>query len=469
MASELLSRVLSFASVGLRFGDKRDYYAVFGYKPVLKFNDFFQTYRRQDIASRIIDAPAQAIWRNPPEIKTEGPFKTAWDVLVKKAKLWNAFERVDRLAGLGSFSTLLIGFDKSDLETPASNASEILYLQPYSEESVDITALVEDASDPRFTLPKTYKVKLVDPKRSLGTTSGSHTVGTRTIERLVDQSRILHVAESTLDDNLFGVPRLCKVFNLLDDLLKVAGGSAETFWLEGRKGLHVNVDKEMELSGVDETALADEIEEYQHQLRRVIRTRGVEVNALGSDTPNPKGNFDMIMSLISGTTGIPRRILMGSEAGQLASEQDRANWAERIQERRLSFAEPVVLFPFVKLCQDASVLPKDDDVEFEWPSAFIMSPLEEGQTMAQKARATQNLSKQGESGAPILTQEESRELLGYPAAGGPEALEPEEDDDENNRLGEPAPTGRNRPGARPNEEDIEDIRSNVEELIRRTP
>ena len=453
MASELLSRVLSFASVGLRFGDKRDYYEVFGYKGVLKFNDFFQKYRRQDIASRIIDAPAQAIWRNPPEIKTEGPFKVAWDDLVRQTRLWNAFERVDRLAGLGSFSTLLIGFDNGDLETPASNASEILYLQPYSEESTSITALVEDPNDPRFTLPKTYKVKLVDPKRSLGTTSDARVTGIRTIEKLIDQSRILHVAESTLDDNLFGIPRLCKVFNLLDDLLKVAGGSAETFWLEGRKGLHVNVDKEMELAPGDETALADEVEEYQHQLRRVIRTRGVDVKALGSDTPNPEGNFNMIMSLISGTTGIPRRILMGSEAGQLASVQDRANWAERIQERRLSFAEPIVLFPFIDLCQNAGVLPEDDNIEFEWPSAFIMSPLEEGQTMAQKARATQNLSKQGESKAPILTQEESRELLGFEPTGGPDALEPEEDEDET-----PG-------GAR--EEDLEDIRSNVEELIRR--
>ncbi len=130
----------------------------------------------------------------------------------------------------------------------------------------------------------------------------------------------------------------------------------------------------------------------------------------------------MLMGLLSGATGIPRRILLGSEAGQLASEQDRANWAERIEERRTSFAEPVILLPFIRKMQDAEVLPQTDDIEIEWPNAFHMSPLEENQAMAQKARAAVNLSKQNDRGTPVTTVEESREIIGLPATGAPEQI-----------------------------------------------
>ena len=139
--------------------------------------------------------------------------------------------------------------------------------------------------------------------------------------------------------------------------------------------MHIDVDKEMSMDPADEAALSDEIEEYQHQLRRFIRTRGVKINNLGSDVGDPTGVFGMQMSLLSGATQIPQRILLGSEAGQLASEQDRANWAERIDERQLSFAGPKVLKPLVILLQSAGVLPEDPTLEWDWPGAFKLSPL----------------------------------------------------------------------------------------------
>jgi len=213
---------------------------------------------------------------------------------------------------------------------------------------------------------------------------------------------------------VFGTPILEKVYNQLDDLLKVGGGTAEMYWLTGNRGLHANIDKDMEIDPVDAAALSDEIKEYQHQLRRLIRTRGVDINVLDSDVPKPKETFEMIMSIISGTTGIPRRILVGSEAGQLASEQDRANWAERIGERRILFVNPEILDPMVHRLQTVGML-SEGKPEWEWPSAFIQNPLEEGQTMAQIARSVGNLSRQTGAGTPmqLLTEEENRGVIGF--------------------------------------------------------
>ena len=122
----------------------------------------------------------------------------------------------------------------------------------------------------------------------------------------------------------------------------------------------------------------------------------------------------MIVNLISGTTGIPTRILLGSEAGQLASEQDRANWAERIDERRTLFCGPRILEPLADRFQEMGVL-SEGTVEFEWPPAFIQNPLEIGQTQAQTARAIGNISRQTGNKAPmqLTSRLEARELLGF--------------------------------------------------------
>jgi hypothetical protein len=229
----------------------------------------------------------------------------------------------------------------------------------------------------------------------------------------IDWSRVIHAIDNPLDDNVFGVPRLESVFNVLDDLMKVTGGTAEAFWLEGRGGLQVDVDKEMDLQQEDADDLEDEFTKYYHNLSRFLRTRGVTTTQLGGKVPDPSGTFKVLVSLLSAATGIPQRILLGSEAGALASTQDRANWAERIVERQRTFAEPNLLRPFIERLQLFKILP-EGMVTVEWPSAFKQNPLEEGQAWAQFARAIVNASRQAEKGFPIASLEEIRERFGLP-------------------------------------------------------
>ncbi|GAF99571.1 unnamed protein product, partial [marine sediment metagenome] len=72
-----------------------------------------------------------------------------------------------------------------------------------------------------------------------------------------------------------------------------------------------------------------------------------------------------IISLIAGATGIPQRILLGSERGELASGQDKASWDERVQDRRNEFATPIVR-DFVDRLSNVGALP---EVEYDvrWP------------------------------------------------------------------------------------------------------
>ena len=439
----LLNRFALAAKAGQQFGGKRDLYQIFGYKSKLEYQDFLARYVRQDIAKRIVKAPPAATWIGKPQIISAGAaFDTAWKKLVTKHSLWAKLEKADRLAGIGQFGILLIGYsDSGALDQPVRSGggeTEVLYLQTYTEGSVNILKFISDPNNPRFALPEIYEIDAADPDTA-SIKTGTTTVRTKSKTFKVHHTRVLHIAEDTLEDGVLGTPRLSCVYNLLDDLLKIAGGSAETYWLAGNRGVQADIDKDMELTTEDEKALSDEIEEYQHELRRFIRTRGVTIKPLGSDVADPSGVFGVTISLISAATGMPRRILLGAEAGQLASEQDRANWADRISERQIDFAEPDILRPFIALNVNAGALPEPNEgYEVEWPNAFRMSPLEEAQMMAQQARAAINLSKQGQAGDPITTLEEARAILLLPRVPkatdtlltGPTEPEVDEEEDE---------------------------------------
>lgn len=456
MMSDFLSRFGLSRMAGIQFGGKRDLYQVFGYKTSLTFNDYYAKYKRQDIAKRIVNAPASATWRNPPKVSATQQFTKDWNELEERLKLWGQIERVDRLAGLGQYAILLLGInDSKRLDQPVTKdyANELLFVKPYAQTSVDIIELEDDITNERYGLPKMYRIKASDTKED---SSGTQ-ISFKFKEQKVHWTRVVHVAEDCLESNYLGTPRLEGVYNLLDDLLKVSGGTSETYWMASNRGMQIDIDKDAQLTEDDAQDLSDEVDEYQHELRRVLRTRGVTVKNLGGNTPDPKNTFDMIISLLSGTTGIPKRVLTGSEAGQLASDQDRANWADRIKERRTTFAEPNVLLPLITQLINAGIMPDValTKVNYEWPPNFQLTPLEEAQSMAQKARAAINLSKQYSKGSkPITTIEEAREMIGLP--GQPkEGKIPEMIADDTNDVPEETSDPLNDPENDPNAPDNE--------------
>lgn len=411
--SAIVSRLQLAQKAGLQFDGDRDLYTVYGYKTDLKSDDFLSKYIRQDIASRIVDAPPNATWFGKPTIKGDATNTKAFHKLCRETKLWQAMHRADKLSRMNQFSLILFGFDDAnpDKKLNPIKANELMYARPLSSRQVEEIKFETNPRNKRFGQPLMYKIKFDDPEVKSGDGEGANLKGIKDMD--VHYTRVVHIVENPLEDDIYGTPIIEKCYNLLDDLLKISGGTAETFWLTGNRGMQADIDKEMEIDPADAAALADEIEEWHHNLRRFIRTRGVTLKDLGGNPPNPKEVFEMIIALLSGTAGIPRRILIGSEAGQLASEQDRANWAERIEERRVLSIDPFVLDPTLTLLQEVGLMPTIGNVEWAWPSAFIQNPLEQGQTAAQIARAVGNLSRQTGATTPmqVLSQEECRSVF----------------------------------------------------------
>jgi hypothetical protein len=404
IGSTLFSRMMLAFRAGLQFHGKRNLFEIFGYPRMLRESHLYGKYQRQDITTRIVNMPPEEMWSLEPLLTEPQAILSKWKDFVVRAELWDRVVQADKLCSFGPFSVLMLGLpgDPVGPARPLTDLDQLLYVQAYGGDGVRIEQYENDPRNARFGQPLMYAIR-IGPI-------------TNTTYINVHYSRVIHIVDRPLQGQMLSEPRLAQVYNILDDLLKIAGGSAELFWITANRGMQVDVDKEMELDAGDAAALTSELDEFQHGLRRYIRTRGVKVTSLGSDVADPTGPFNILMALLAATTNIPQRILMGAEAGQLASEQDRANWAEYIDRRRFAFGVPYVLRPiFKKLCElrylEADAWRK---VTVTWPEAFHMNPVEESNSMAAKARSVVNLSRRNQFGNSIISDEEARVMLDLP-------------------------------------------------------
>ncbi|MGI9506379.1 MAG: anti-CBASS protein Acb1 family protein, partial [Geminicoccaceae bacterium] len=279
MQSILVDRADFARRTGFQFGGNRDLWSALGYQVNPRFTDYCARYQRQDIAARIVDMPIRATWREKPTIsdddnpETETPFEQAWIELVNRHRIIDRFQRADTLAALGRFSALLVGLaGQDDFEQPliqgAAGPDGLLYLTPYSEGNTTIERHEEDPASPRYGWPVSY---------SFQTQIATGQVVTQQAVRS-HWSRVVHVSAGNLENDILGTPALERVVNLLDDLIKVVGGSAETYWMLAKSPLHANLDPKARPLGKEEKAeVKEQVEEIQHNLRRVLYSSGMSL------------------------------------------------------------------------------------------------------------------------------------------------------------------------------------------------
>lgn len=386
-------RIQWMRQAGIGFNGDRDYYQVLGYDRIITIKQYRDEYARGGIAKRIIECFPKATWRGgvelfedeDPEATTE--FEKAWLELNDRLNVWTTLLKADILAGLSTYSTILLGAP-GELDTPLPKGKKLLYLQPFfsgggpgavrnnqtaaMQADCSILEFDVDPKSPRFGEPLSYQIKRTD-------------LVSPALARPVHWTRIVHIAEGCLDDNVYGAPTLENIWNLLCDLLKVTGGGAEAFWLRANAGLQIDIDKDMALSTDPAQAAAElerlkqQTEDYKHGITRLMRTRGVNINQLGSDVANFDNPAQAILTQIAGSKGIPMRILTGSERGELASTQDAANFNTQVQDRRTSYAGPMIVRRLVDRLIEFGYLPTPKQYDVSWPTIETMSDMEKAE------------------------------------------------------------------------------------------
>lgn len=374
LASTLLGRAAVAARAGYSYGTARDLYAVLGYPREIQFEQYLARYIRQDVARRVVRAPVDSCWREPPVVtedeERETPFEAAVADLIETKHIWHYLARADRLSGVGRYGVVMLGLGdvatEDELAQPAVPRAglPLLYLQPYHEGNATIQRYDTNPVSPRYGQPELY-----DLRTGTMDALGAQASAIRTLR--VHWSRVIHLAEDTEDNDVYGTPRLQPVYNRLQDLELIAGGSAEMFWRGAYPGLAFGTQEGFTLDATAMTDLEDEINEYLHGLKRYMRLQGLTVDQLSTQVASPEAHVALQLSLISAATGIPQRILTGSERGELASSQDQENWSERVRERREQYVTPMVVRRFLdRLIELGVLVSPPSGYRVDWPAVY---------------------------------------------------------------------------------------------------
>ena len=394
-------------------------------------------YDRFGIASRVVDLFPLETWGLNPQVyeqeaeDTQTDFEVAWQEVSRSlagtshfvdeetSPIWEYLQRVDRLSGIGRYGVLLLGLGvEGALEDPLPGFEddrqqqmigtwnqlarargkrvELLYLRAFDESLVDVDVYESRMTSRRYGQPISYRITLSDPMiehQGIGHDAGR--------EVRVHWSRVIHVADNLMSSEIYGVPRMQPVYNHLLDLRKLYGGSAEMFWQGAFPGLSFETHPSLgNTVRVDTAGMKDQVDQYVNGLQRYLAMTGTTVKQLAPAVADPTNHIERTLDAICILLGVPKRLFMGSERGELASSQDRNTWEERIGDRRSQYCNPRIIRPFIDRLILAGVLPVPrEGYHIKWPEFNTPTQIERAQVATQRMQAVASYIQ---SGADVL-------------------------------------------------------------------
>lgn len=364
----------------------------------------------------------------------------SWYEDTSQTVIWEYLRRLDELARIGRFGVLLIGFsdgealyqavdgvppdsgaltttmgwDKNNNPVPIPDKEQqlprsiegtdkqyqgvqfqparqpakaklglkILFMRAFDESLVEIVRYEADVTNPRFGLPVMYRITFNDPNTN-------HTgVGLPLATLSVHWSRVIHRADQIGSSEVFATPSMQPSLNRILDLAKVYGGSGEMYWKGAFPGL--SFETHPQLGGevkVDAESIREQMYQWQNDLQRFLLSTGMTVKTLATQFVDPTPLIDTLIQSVCIEIAIPQRIFMGSERGELASDQDADTWGARVNFRQTMDLTPRLIVPFVDRLITVGVCRPPKTYNVKWPELDPMTPTEKAEIALQLTQA----------------------------------------------------------------------------------
>jgi hypothetical protein len=367
------------------------------YPDTITFDQYYDMYARNNVAARVIETFPNYTWSVVPSVSDVGGpssrFSKAANKLLERMYPWQdglkqslltTMKQLDILGGIGGEALLVFGFrDGKSLDQPVQkgSAKDISWIKVLHNGQFHIDSRIDDTDDPNYGDVKHYKSVAFNRFRDLNAFSAIAD------GKLIHSSRCVHFKEST--GISYGMSRIQKCYNQLLDITKLAGASAEVYWLGAFSGLSVESQDGREIGEDTYNHIKQETAKYFDGLARTLVFDGAGAKLLYPAIVSPKDHFDLQIAMVSIGTEIPRRFLTGAEAAKLASQQDTLNWMERVTNRRVSFIGPKVVAPVVERCVFAGVIPfepREGTFTVVWPKS-------QSQELVDRSNAGRNMTE----------------------------------------------------------------------------
>ncbi len=395
----------------------------------ITLQNYRDMYLREGVASRVVEIFPSESWLLTPTVtedanpQTSTEFERDWEGLNREIAgsswyqgetggiVWDYLQRVDVLSGIGSYGVILIGIDdglplhepvkgfERDMPTSPVGEYNVLFFRAFSEDLAQITAYETDPSNSRYGQPTQYALTVGTGDGTLDSSGGSASPTQSTVN--VHWSRIIHIADNLRSSELFGLPRQLQVFNYLLNIRKLLGASPEMYYKGAFPG--ISFETHPELGGdvdIDNDDMRTMIENYANGLQRYIMLLGMSANSLRTQVEDPSDHLQVQIDAICIRLGVPKRIFMGSERGELASGQDERAWNRRLSKRQNDYLSPRVISPTIDRLILFGVLSEPGDgYTILWPS---MDNLTDEQRAVIAAKRTESMVKYLQGGGENL-------------------------------------------------------------------
>ena len=370
---------------GVTFAGRRDFRKALGYAERVDPQELRARYERGGFAHALVDRVVGGCWRGQQIVLVDGEENEELTAFAEEADLWDVGERADRFAAMTGWSGIVFQDDVLGVW-----GADRLSMEWHGEELI-----------------------------------GYHLVG-----RLVriPPASVVHVAaQDRLDSQWVGVPLLLPVWDRLDDLDKLLGAQAEAFWRRSDPGLHFDVPAAAAASTGIMAELQRQVEEYEHGFRRTVRTAGgTTVTPLAVSTASAAADAKLLLQVIASVVGLPLRVLLGTEAGSLASSQDKQQAEAMFGERWQEFSRLRVALPLLRAAADAWGVELPEGVDVQRRDADDVLDFQQRLDRAELMIAA-GLTREGLESLGVEVPDDFEEPEPYvPAFGGDDSAEDQE-------------------------------------------
>lgn len=401
----------------------------FGFPDNPQFEFYHNLYERYALANAAVSRLNDNCFQTEPEViqglpESRATAATAWEkrftTLAKRIGLWEKFREADKRRLVGRYSGLILKVRDSKRfkdDLGRIGEAQLVGLIPAWEGQLTVSEWDTNEKSDSYGDPKMYQFVEAPTGGSPG----------RNVE--VHPSRVI-----ILGDLRDGTNFLAPGLNSLINIFKITGSGAEGMVKVAARQLGINFDADVDLDSMLRSAgpgydslqtLFDEVTTGMNSgIDQTIVTKGASVTPLASAVPDPKNHFDINLQEFSASVDIPSKILVGNQAGSLASDQDQKYMNKRCQGRRIHRLTPDIEY-IIKRLTDCGVL-KATESSVLWDDLTESSQSERFATAKTLAEICQMLLATGD--APF-TAEEIRETAGFSAIPTGDPLGEDMDDD----------------------------------------
>ena len=378
--------------IGTQFRSHRNLYQVFGWEEFILPTALYSMYKVNGIAAAVNDTPVNTAWRYYPQISSGNkPFEKALETLSEKYDLFETLKKADRLSGVSTYSIIVLKVNGQSYESKLRKfkMNRFAGFEVYHEAEVSLVEHIDEKNNVSYGI-KYYRV-------------GQHKI---------HPSRVIHVAEDS-DDGVHGKSRLLPAYNQLHDMWKISGSTAELYYLNASLLLNAKAMEGYKVKKKDGEELQETLYELVNKMKGFMVTNGFEIDNIAPKITSPKDSWEVFEKILSATSGIPRRILFGSEMGQLASSQDSNNYFDRVESRQNNYINKYLIRAVIDKLMIYSDIPTAE-YEITWRRLSSLSDKDIAESVSRYADAIKTLVEAGIEGyedAVKLVMEKIKQIL----------------------------------------------------------